>query len=156
MSIYKRNLHQLVGRNGRGSCRRVGTQRARPRGEAVMSAGLINRPAISNGMLSWSCSHGEPPASVLARHAVCMCVCMNVCMNVFLCMKDGVGGYCGSRTYSVPRISFTNNLKTVWNPPPTLWRYTLPIPEGGRNVPSWIVLFFSTTLSHSKLQANIL
>lgn len=52
MSIYKRNLHQLVGRNGRGSCRGVGTQRARPRGEAVMSAGLINRPAISNGMLS--------------------------------------------------------------------------------------------------------
>lgn len=51
-SIYKRNLHQLVGRNGRGSCRGVGTQRARPRGEAVMSAGLINRPAISNGMLS--------------------------------------------------------------------------------------------------------
>lgn len=52
MSIYKRNLHQLVGRNRRGSCRRVGTQRAGPRGEAVMSAGLINRPAISNGMLS--------------------------------------------------------------------------------------------------------
>lgn len=51
-SIYKRNLHQLVGRNGRGSCRGVGTQRAGPRGEAVMSAGLINRPAISNGMLS--------------------------------------------------------------------------------------------------------
>lgn len=51
-SIYKRNLHQLVRRNGRGSCRGVGTQRARPRGEAVMSAGLINRPAISNGMLS--------------------------------------------------------------------------------------------------------
>lgn len=51
-SIYKRNLHQLVRRNGRGSCRGVGTQRARPCGEAVMSAGLINRPAISNGMLS--------------------------------------------------------------------------------------------------------
>lgn len=51
-SIYKKNLHQLVGRNGRGSCRGAGTQRAGPRGEAVMSAGLINRPAISNGMLS--------------------------------------------------------------------------------------------------------
>lgn len=42
-------------------------------------------------------------------------------------------------------ISFTNNLKTAWNPPPTLWQYTLPIPEGGRNVPSWIVLFFFLT-----------
>lgn len=126
MSIYKRNLHQLVVRNGRGSCRRVGTQRARPRGEAVMSAGLINRPAISNGMLSWSCSHGEPPASVLAQHIRRICVC-GVCS-----WKMGLG---------VPRqpylfcahISFTNNLKTAWIPPPTLWQSTLPIPEGGKN-----------------------
>lgn len=41
-------------------------------------------------------------------------------------------------------ISFTNNLKTAWNPPPTLWQSTLPIPEGGRNVPSWIVLYSHT------------
>lgn len=41
-------------------------------------------------------------------------------------------------------ISFTNNLKRAWNPPPTLWQYTLPILEGGRNVPSWIFHFSHT------------
>lgn len=120
-----------MGRNRRGSCRRVGTQRARPRGEAVMSAGLINRPAISNGMLSWSCSHGEPPASVLAHHSVCVCVCLcvSVCVcarasAVFVCMKDGVGGPRQPYLFH-SRISFTNNLKTAWehplpHPPPSI------------------------------------
>lgn len=88
-SIYKRNLHQLVRRNGRGS-----TQRAGPGGGAVMSAGLINRPAISNGMLSWSRSHREPPAS-----APLLCCC-------------GGWGW-GDHTYSVPIYL----LLTIWKQP---------------------------------------
>lgn len=52
-------------------------------------------------------------------------------------------------------ISFTNNLKTAWNPPPTLWQSTLPIPEGGRNVPSWIVLYSRTAEpSYCNIQHN--
>lgn len=148
-SIYKRNLHQLVGRNGRGSCRSVGTQRARPRGEAVMSGGLINRPAISNGMLSWSCSHGEPPASVLAQH------CVRVCSCVFMCMKHWGWGYCSSHTYCVPIYL----LLTIWKQPgillPLSGSLTLPIPEGGRNVASWIVLYSrSAEPSYCKIQHN--
>lgn len=145
MSIYKRNLHQLVGRNRRGSCRRVGTQRARPRGEAVMSAGLINRPAISNGMLSWSCSHGEPPASVLAQHSVCVCARV---LGVFVCMKDGVG--VPQQPYLFhSRISFTNNLKKAWEHP--LPRPPPSIPNSSRRWKTCAFLDCSFRCSGTKL-----
>lgn len=106
-------------RNRRGSCRRDGAQRARPCGEAVMSAGLINRPAISNGMLSWSCSHREPPASLLVDSKIYVCVCAG---EGVLQKKRGAYGVCvcrgGGGGFQHHTFTSTNNLRKNSIPPP--------------------------------------
>lgn len=49
-------------RREKAQCWRSKSQALR---QTVMSRGLINGTAISNGMLSWKVSHREPPASLL-------------------------------------------------------------------------------------------
>lgn len=117
-------------RNRRGSCRRDGAQRARPCGEAVMSAGLINRPAISNGMLSWSCSHGEPPASLLVDSKIYVCVWESVCCKKKRKKKRGAYGVCvcrGGGGFQHHTFTSTNNLRKNSIPPPRY--YSTPSPS---------------------------